>query len=179
MKVKGYRWNWNAINEQKREFYGGIIKTCDNEQRRYLIQFDNGDDDALIWYDLLSKSVNRDTLTFDSFNLPANPITHAKEEINHHNGKFVMDKLNWTEISEDTNYPEIPDITLIEYRREREEFDVNITNKELNNTKDSNGTIQFMNVMQWCLPWFDNGEINLFTLRGKHKEWVIITYTIY
>ena len=49
MKVKGYRWNWNAINEQKREFYGGIIiKTCDNEQRRYLIQFDNGDDDALI-----------------------------------------------------------------------------------------------------------------------------------
>ena len=59
-----------------------------------------------------------------------------------------MDKLNWTEISDDTNYPEIPDITLIEYRREREEFDVNITNKELNNTKDSNGTIQFMNVMQ-------------------------------
>jgi hypothetical protein len=70
---------------------------------------------------LLSKSVNRDTLTFDSFNLPANPITHAKEEINHHNnGKFVMDKLNWTEISEDTNYLEIPDITLIEYIGERE-----------------------------------------------------------
>ena len=48
MKVQGYHWNWNAINEQKREFYGGIIKKCDNEQRRYLIQFDNGDDDALI-----------------------------------------------------------------------------------------------------------------------------------
>ena len=31
-----------------------------------------------------------------------------------------MDKLNWTEISEDTNYPEIPDITLIEYIGERE-----------------------------------------------------------
>ena len=69
---------------------------------------------------MLLKSVNRDTITFDSFNLPANPITHAKEEINHHNGKFVMDKLNWTEISEDTNYPEIPDITLIEYIGERE-----------------------------------------------------------
>ena len=70
---------------------------------------------------MLSKSVNRDTLNFDSFNLPANPITHAKEEINHHNnGKFVMDKLNWTEISEDTNYLELPDITLIEYIGERE-----------------------------------------------------------
>ena len=68
-----------------------------------------------------------------------------------------MDKLDWTEIFADTNYPEIPDITLIEYIGEREEFDVNITNKELNN----------------------NGEINLFTLHGKHKERAIITYTIY
>ena len=31
-----------------------------------------------------------------------------------------MDKLDWTEIFADTNYPEIPDITLIEYIGERE-----------------------------------------------------------
>lgn len=54
-----------------------------------------------------------------------------------------------TEIFEDTNYPAIPDMTLIEYRREREEFDVNTTEEVIDKMIDNNGTIRFMNVMRW------------------------------
>jgi hypothetical protein len=41
-------------------------------------------------------------------------------------------------------------MTPITFTGEREEFDVNITEGEMNNMKDSNGTIRFMNVMRWC-----------------------------
>lgn len=42
MKVQGYWWNWSEMDEEKREFYGGIIKKYDHNERRWLIQFDNG-----------------------------------------------------------------------------------------------------------------------------------------
>ena len=40
-------------------------------------------------------------------------------------------------------------MTLIEYRREREEFDVNTTEEVIDIMIDNNGTIRFMNVMRW------------------------------
>ena len=51
-------------------------------------------------------------------------------------------KLNWTEIFQDTNNPEeVSDMTSIPFTGEREEFDVDITEEEINSMKDSNGTI--------------------------------------
>jgi hypothetical protein len=41
--------------------------------------------------------------------------------------------MNWTQIFEGTNCPKIPDMKPIKYTGEREEFDVNITNEEINN----------------------------------------------
>ena len=77
-------------------------------------------------------------------------------------------KLNWTEIFQDTNNPEVPDMAPIPFTGEREEFDVDITEEEINSMKDSNGTIQFiMDVMRWCLPRFDNGETDLFTWQAQ------------
>ena len=74
-----------------------------------------------------------------------------EEAVTHNNEMFVMaDKLDWTEIFEETNHPTLPDMTPIPFTGEREEFDVNITEGEMNNMKDSNGTIRFMNVMRWC-----------------------------
>ena len=56
----------------------------------------------------------------------------------------------------------------IPFTGEREEFDVDITEEEINSMKDSNGTIQFiMDVMRWCLPRFDNGETDLFTWQAQ------------
>ena len=40
-------------------------------------------------------------------------------------------------------------MTLIEYRREREEFDVNTTEEMFDKMIDNNGTVRFMNVMRW------------------------------
>ena len=77
-------------------------------------------------------------------------------------------KLNWTEIFQDTNNPEVPDMAPIPFTGEREEFDVDITEEEINSMKDSNGTIRFiMDVMRWCLPRFDNGETDLFTWQAQ------------
>ena len=115
MKVQGYWWTWGAKDARKRALYGRTIKKHDHDERLWLIYFDNGDDNALIQYNLLLKYVNKGTLNFASFNLPANSsIAPPEQERTHHNERFVIDTLNWTEIFEDTNYPEIPDITPIE-----------------------------------------------------------------
>ena len=81
---------------------------------------------------------------------PSNPIPPPEEAATQNNERFVMaDKLDQTKTFEDANHPAIPDMMPIPFIGEREEFDtVNITDEEINNTKDSNGTIQFMNVMR-------------------------------
>ena len=59
-------------------------------------------------------------------------------------GLSLLDKLNWIKCfgdTADTDYPEIPDKTPIEFIKEREEFDVNITEEKINKMKDNNGTI--------------------------------------
>ena len=47
MKVRGSFWN-GCTNEEKRTFYGGIIKSYNHNIRRWLIQFDNDDEDQHI-----------------------------------------------------------------------------------------------------------------------------------
>ena len=69
MKVQGYWWTWNASDEEKRAFYGGIIKRYDDNKRKWLIQFDNGDDDAFMRYDSVLKYADEDAITFSEFNL--------------------------------------------------------------------------------------------------------------
>ena len=58
-------------------------------------------------------------------------------------------------------------MTPIPFTGEKEEFNVDITDEEINSMKDSYGTIQFMDIMQWCLPCFDNGETDLFTWQAQ------------
>ena len=99
-----------------------------------MIEFDNDDEDQDMRYDCVVKYADEDAGTFCNFKLPANPIPPPEEAATHHNETFVMaDKLNWTKTFEDANYPEIPDMIPIKYTGEREEFDVNITNEEINN----------------------------------------------
>ena len=44
-------------------------------------------------------------------------------------------------------------MTPIPFIGEREELDLDIIDdEEINSMKDSNGMIQFMNVMRWCFP---------------------------
>ena len=48
--------------------YSGIIKYYDHDEKCWLFQFDNGDDDALIqYYDSLLKYVNKDALNFPDY----------------------------------------------------------------------------------------------------------------
>ena len=157
MKVCGLFWN-GCTEEEKRTFYGGIIKEYNHDKRRWLIQFDNDDEDQFMRYDAVIKFADEGVDTFHNYRLPAVPITPAEEEAAvHHNVTYVMaDKLDWTEILEETNHPTVPDMTPIPYTG-REEFDVDITEEGTKSMKDSNGTIRFMNVMQWCLPQFGNG----------------------
>ena len=44
MKVRGSFWN-NCSTQEKKAFYGGIIKENNHDKRRWLIQFDNNDDE--------------------------------------------------------------------------------------------------------------------------------------
>ena len=153
MQVRGSFWN-GLSGQEKRTFYGGIIKEYNHDKKRWLIQFDNDDDeDQFMQYDAVLKFADEDAGTFGTFRLPVTPVSPPEEQAVHQNKTFVMaDKLDWTEIFKDTNHPEIPDMTPIPFTGEREEFDVDITEEEINNMNDSNGTIRFMNVMRWCLP---------------------------
>ena len=138
MKVRGLFWN-GCTNKEKRTFYvyGGIIKSYNHNIRRWLIQFDNDDDeDQFMQYDAVLKFADEDAGTFGTFRLPlpATPVSPPEEQAVHQNKTFVMaDKLDWTEIFKDTNHPEIPDMTFIPFTGKREEFDVDITEEEINN----------------------------------------------
>ena len=78
----------------------------------------------------------------NNFKLPANPNPPPEEEATHHNETFVKaDKLDLIKIFEDVNHPAIPDMTPTPFTGGREEFDVAITEEEINNIEDSNGTI--------------------------------------
>mgnify|MGYP006085770225 CR=1 FL=1 len=52
MKMRGYFWN-DCTEEEKRSFYEGIIKEYNHDERRWLIQFDNNDDDQHMHYDAM------------------------------------------------------------------------------------------------------------------------------
>jgi len=170
MKVLGSFWNGLSAQE-RRTFYGGIIKEYNHDKRRWLIQFDNGDEDQYMRYDAVLRFADEGADTFHDYKLPAIPIPPPDDEVMHDNEIFVIDKLNWTEIIPGTdNPPEVPDMEPIPYTGEREEFDVRISEEEINSMKDSNGTIRFMNVMRWCLPRFDDGETDLFTWQAHRMS---------
>ena len=49
MEVQGYWQTCNAYDEEKRSFFhGGIVKEKKYNEQCWLIQFDNGDKDALM-----------------------------------------------------------------------------------------------------------------------------------
>ena len=58
MKVLGSFWN-GCTDEQKRTFYGGIIKEYNHDKRRWLIQFDNDDEDQYMRYDAVLRFADR------------------------------------------------------------------------------------------------------------------------
>ena len=71
MKVHGCFWN-GCTKEEKRTFYGGIIKEYNHNERKWLIQFDNNDEDQDMRYDAVA---DEEAGTFRNFKLPANPIS--------------------------------------------------------------------------------------------------------
>ena len=93
-------------------------------------------------YDAVLQFADEGADTFHDYKLPAIPIPPPEDEVIHDNELFVIDKLILTEIIQGTNNPpEVSDIKPILYTGEREEFDVDITEEEINSMKDSNGTI--------------------------------------
>ena len=120
MRVRGSFWN-GCTEEEKRTFYGGIIKEYNHDKRRWLIQFDNNDNVQHMCYDTVIKYADKDAGTFCDYRLPKNPITPPEEAATHHNETFAMaDKLDWAEIFEERNHPTIPDMTPIPFTGERE-----------------------------------------------------------
>ena len=140
MKVRVLFWN-NCTKEEKRTFYEGLIQSYNHDKKRWLVEFDNDDDDQYMRYDAVLRFADEDAGTFLDFKLPAIPIPLPQEQVIHNQELFVIDKLNWTEIIQDTNNAEVADMTPIPYTGEREEFDVDITEEGINSMKDSNGTI--------------------------------------
>ena len=169
MQVRGSFWN-GLSGQEKRTFYGGIIKEYNHDKRRWLIQFDNDDEDQYIRYDAVLRFADNNAETFHDFKLPAIPIPPPQDEVIHNQELFVIDKLNWTEIIQGTTNAEVSDMEPIPYTGEREEFDVRISEEEINSMKDANGTLRFMDVMRWCLPRFDDGETDLFTWQAHRMS---------
>ena len=77
-------------------------------------------------YDCVLRYADEGTSTFHDFKLPANPFLPPQNEVVHDNELFVIDKMNWTEVLQDTNNPEVWDMTPIPFTGEREKFDVDI-----------------------------------------------------
>ena len=97
------------------------IKEYNHDIRRWLIQFDNNDEDQHMHYDAVLKFVDEDAGTFDNVRLPTKPVPPLEEAADHENETYVMaDKLDWTKIFEETNHPTIPDMKPITYTGERE-----------------------------------------------------------
>ena len=106
-----------------------------------MVEFDNDDDDQYMRYDAVLRFADEGTDTFHDYKLPAIPIPPPQDEVIHNQELFVIDKLNWTKIIQGTNNPEVNDMEPILYTGETEEFDVDITEEEINSMKDSNGPI--------------------------------------
>ena len=101
-----------------------------------MIEFDNDDEDQDMRYDCVLKYAYEDAGTFHNCRLQADPIPPPEESTTRHNEIFVIvNKLDWIEIFEDANHPAIPDMTSIPFTGEREEFDVDITEEEINSLK--------------------------------------------
>ena len=67
MRVRGSFQN-GCTEEEKRTFYGGIIKQYNHDKRRWLIQFDsNDDDDQYMRYDAVLKFADEGADTFHDY----------------------------------------------------------------------------------------------------------------
>ena len=73
MFVRGSFWN-GCTEEEKGSFYRGKIKEYNHGLRRWLIEFDNDDEDQHMRYDAVLRYADADAGTFHNFKLPANPI---------------------------------------------------------------------------------------------------------
>ena len=92
MRVRGSFWN-GCTEEEKRTFYGGIIKEYNHDKRRWLIEFDNDDDDQYMRYDAVLRYADEDAGTFHDFKLPAIPIPPPQDEVIHENERFVIGRV--------------------------------------------------------------------------------------
>ena len=90
MLVRGSFWN-GCTEEEKRTFYGGVIKEYNHDKRIWLIQFDNDDEDQDMRYDAVLRYTDEDAGTFHDFKLPANPVPPPQDVVIHDNERFVID----------------------------------------------------------------------------------------
>jgi len=77
LNVRGGWWI-GSMDEDKGflSLHGGKIKEYNHDKRRWLIEFDNDDEDQFMQYDcvVMYTYADKDTGTFYDFKLPANPI---------------------------------------------------------------------------------------------------------
>ena len=158
LKVKGSWFNGLDRNEKKK-WFGGMITGFNSEEGMWKIRMDC--ERAIVYqmrYDTVLKYVDEHAANFESFQLPADPIPPPNQHETVGTTKYLMTKsIEWTQVFEDTENPPAP-IEPLPYEGDQEEFDVNITDAELEQLKDSNGVLRFEKVVEWCLPQFDNGE---------------------
>ena len=125
-------------------------------------------------YYSIIKYIDETARNFHQYDLPILPVPPPETTATVNSTKYkTTDVLDWTQVFEDTNYPPIP-ILPIPFEGDQEEFDVDITPEELDQLKDDQGVIRFENVMEWCMPPYDddgNGdEMGLFIWQAKRMS---------
>ena len=129
---------------------------------------DDGDDLYLMNYEAVCEYSNKNSSTFNEYQLPYQVVCEGDDEIETEDGTLysLTPTEDWTRVDEDGSGRSIDPI---EWNGD-EEFSVQITDEELETLKDDSKEIRYEKVFEWCLPRYGDDDESLFEFQAARMR---------
>jgi hypothetical protein len=161
MRVPDHWWeSYNGTN-----LHDGKIVLFDVVSQKWNLLLDtrdDGDDLYLMAYEAVCEYSNKESSTFNEYQLPYIVVREGDDQIQTEEGTLysLTPAEEWTRVGYDDNNGRT--IDPIEWTGGDDEFSISITDEELDTLKDDSKEIRYEKVFEWCLQRFGDDNQTLF-----------------
>jgi hypothetical protein len=169
MRVPDHWWeSYNGSN-----LHDGKIVSFDIVSQTWNLLLDtrdDGDDLYLMAYRAVCEYSNKESSTFNEYQLPYLVVREGDDAIESEDGTLysLTPTEEWTRVDDNDNNGRT--IDPIEWTGGNEEFSVKITDEEVKTLMDDNKEIRYEKVFEWCLPRYGDDNQTLFELQAARMR---------
>jgi hypothetical protein len=169
MRVPDHWWeSYNGSN-----LHDGKIVSFDVISQKWNLLLDtrdDGDDLYLMAYEAVCEYSNKESSTFNEYQLPYLVVCEGDDQILTEEGTLysLTPAEEWTRVDDNDNDGRTNDP--IEWTGGNKEFSVKITNEEVKTLMDDNKEIRYEKVFEWCLPMFGDDNQTPFEYQAARMR---------